>query len=274
VWWNGWLGWTREDTETEDSSSEEIPPEKAVEDRKSDRRPEESRNWHWAKKETDEQKGPVSKSRLREMSNERDLDPEDLVWKEGMDDWKKAGSIEDLFSNPPPLPDSADDEKETVDGEPPLLNDDVAEKEKPDGNEYSSNSNEGEESTSRDDNPFWKRHPIWTGIAALFLIGMIGNAIERSDSTSKGESSSECMGMTGTHTGLYQGAGDAGRVRVEIESDCDYEVYMDGRKLAVGRFEKSGNTLTFENGNTAQYSGGTISWTEDTSMGMVVYEAN
>lgn len=397
MWRMGLLKWNREDSEAEDSSSEEVPSEIAVEDRKSDRRLEESGDWYWAKKGSDERNGPVRKSQLEKLAKEGGLESDDLVWTGGMDEWEEASSVEgvkDVFASPPPLPDESEEEGDAQEEAPPSLprggkkeesiatktegdrgryplpmefkvewggllatnestlelresgvslrTDDVndhggevdyrhIEIEEIDGNDVTlqapfafKRDNAGkathissknhyltfeskdflkravnaiedikssdmlienktdtetanEEKVTADnggEDSFWKRHPIWTGIAFLFVLGAVSNALDGSTSTSGGASSTECMEMAGTHTGIYHGAGETGNVRVEIESDCDYEVYMDGQRLAAGTFDKNGNTLTFENGNSAQYSGGTISWTENTSMGMVVYEAS
>jgi hypothetical protein len=50
--------------------------------------------WYWAKQGSDKRNGPVSQERLEELAEEGDLESEDLVWRKGFDDWKKAGSVE------------------------------------------------------------------------------------------------------------------------------------------------------------------------------------
>lgn len=66
--------------------------------------------WHYSS--NGEQHGPVSAARLKELATSGELAPTDLVWKEGMADWKPAKSIKGLFPSqapaspapPPPLP--------------------------------------------------------------------------------------------------------------------------------------------------------------------------
>lgn len=53
--------------------------------------------------------GPVSADEIRRLVAEGDLQPEDLLWREGMADWRTAGSIKGLFpraagKQPPELP--------------------------------------------------------------------------------------------------------------------------------------------------------------------------
>lgn len=64
-------------------------------------------SWYYSKNGT--QLGPVSKEELVEKCTRGDVSMTDLVWKEGMPDWKQAGQMPDLggISNsstaPPPL---------------------------------------------------------------------------------------------------------------------------------------------------------------------------
>lgn len=44
--------------------------------------------------------GPVSSSRLKQLSLEGKLSPDDHVWKEGMSDWRQASTIKGLFDVP------------------------------------------------------------------------------------------------------------------------------------------------------------------------------
>jgi len=44
-----------------------------------------------------DKRGPVSTSKLRELAKNGQLLPTDLVWREGMKDWKRAGKIAGLF---------------------------------------------------------------------------------------------------------------------------------------------------------------------------------
>jgi len=54
-----------------------------------------SLRWRYAK--GGEQHGPVSDRRLKELAISGQLSPSDLVWREGMLDWAKAGTIRGLF---------------------------------------------------------------------------------------------------------------------------------------------------------------------------------
>ncbi|MCS3827674.1 hypothetical protein GGP85_003144 [Salinibacter ruber] len=65
-------------------------------------------NWFWADKSSGEPQGRVEWKDLKQMARQGDLDQDSLVWKEGMEDWVKAGSVNDLFPAPPPLPESDD----------------------------------------------------------------------------------------------------------------------------------------------------------------------
>lgn len=79
------------------------------------------KQWYWSKKSSDERNGPVGQEQLEELAEGGNLEREDLVWHEGFDDWKEAGSveeIEELFASPPPLPNDQSDEKA---GQPPTL---------------------------------------------------------------------------------------------------------------------------------------------------------
>ncbi len=61
-----------------------------------------SAEWHYS---IDGEKiGPVSNQDLRELYTDGILQPTDLVWTEGMPDWKPAAQVPGLFSSqPPPL---------------------------------------------------------------------------------------------------------------------------------------------------------------------------
>jgi len=61
--------------------------------------------WHFTK--AGEQHGPVTAAQLKELAKSGELLPEDLVWKEGMSEWKPARSVNGLLSArpaPPPPP--------------------------------------------------------------------------------------------------------------------------------------------------------------------------
>lgn|GEM_PF-1154024 len=65
--------------------------------------------WHYTK--AGEQHGPVTAAELKELAKSGELSPEDLVWKEGMSEWKPARSVNGLLSTrtvplPPPKPSS------------------------------------------------------------------------------------------------------------------------------------------------------------------------
>jgi hypothetical protein len=81
-----------------------------------------SDKWYWSKRGSDERNGPVSGAKLKELAEEGDLEPEDLVWTQGMEDWQEASSAEgvkDFFASPPSLPADPDDEKSTSGDESP-----------------------------------------------------------------------------------------------------------------------------------------------------------
>ncbi len=51
--------------------------------------------WYYA--QDDEQKGPVSAAELRQLASSGRIGPQNLVWKEGMEDWAPAAKIKGLF---------------------------------------------------------------------------------------------------------------------------------------------------------------------------------
>lgn len=66
-------------------------------------------NWHYAK--GGEKHGPISAAQLKEVAQTGQLDPDDLVWREDMKEWRKASSVKGLFpqqpattKTPPPPP--------------------------------------------------------------------------------------------------------------------------------------------------------------------------
>lgn len=70
--------------------------------------PTESSSWYYAKNQ--EQFGPVPIEDLRKLARAHELQPDDLVWCEGMPDWVPAGQIPELTPStagaaavPPPL---------------------------------------------------------------------------------------------------------------------------------------------------------------------------
>ncbi len=56
-----------------------------------------SQKWYYTK--DGERQGPVSHQQLKQLATSGDLQPTDLIWKEGMADWKEAGTIRKLFGN-------------------------------------------------------------------------------------------------------------------------------------------------------------------------------
>jgi ribosomal protein S27E len=63
--------------------------------------------WHYVR--DGQSIGPLSAIQLRQMAISGQLQPQDLVWKQGMEDWVAAGKIAGLFDriSPPPIPGSA-----------------------------------------------------------------------------------------------------------------------------------------------------------------------
>ena len=55
--------------------------------------------WHYSK--DGQQHGPVSASDLKNLAKSGDLLPTDLIWKEGMAEWKPASNVKGLFSATP-----------------------------------------------------------------------------------------------------------------------------------------------------------------------------
>src|SRR5947207_2797166 len=51
--------------------------------------------WHYSR--GNEQHGPVSSAQLKEMATAGQLQPTDLIWKDGMPGWLAAGKIKGLF---------------------------------------------------------------------------------------------------------------------------------------------------------------------------------
>jgi len=52
--------------------------------------------WYYA--QGDEENGPVTAVQLKALAEQGKLRPSDLVWKEGMEDWKPANEVRGLFS--------------------------------------------------------------------------------------------------------------------------------------------------------------------------------
>ena len=60
--------------------------------------------WYFA--DGDVERGPVTEAQLRALIGTDNLKADDLVWKEGMEDWMPAGEIPGLFDRDPPPPES------------------------------------------------------------------------------------------------------------------------------------------------------------------------
>lgn len=56
--------------------------------------------WYYA--HDGQQSGPFSVEEFQRLASDRKLQPDDLVWKEGMADWKPASSVRGLFTTPSP----------------------------------------------------------------------------------------------------------------------------------------------------------------------------
>jgi len=55
--------------------------------------------WYYAK--DGQQYGPIASRELKQMADRGDLEPGDLVWKEGMSDWRPAEQVKGLISRSP-----------------------------------------------------------------------------------------------------------------------------------------------------------------------------
>ncbi len=51
--------------------------------------------WYYAR--DDQQFGPVTSVELKRLASASELSPDDLVWKEGMDEWAAASKVKGLF---------------------------------------------------------------------------------------------------------------------------------------------------------------------------------
>jgi len=123
--------------------------------------------------------------------------------------------------------------------------------------------------------------PSKSVVIVPIVVGVFLSAIFFIPSSTDDDKSQDCWNFNGDYTGLYQGAGEAGSVRLEIERNCDYEVYLDGRRYGYGKFiKRDENTLVFENGNWARVRRNRVTaiesiyWVEETTQGKVVYEVD
>ena len=53
--------------------------------------------WHYM--QNNQQFGPISGQKLKLLAQSGELQPNDLVWKEGMEQWAPAGNIQGLFGD-------------------------------------------------------------------------------------------------------------------------------------------------------------------------------
>jgi tetratricopeptide (TPR) repeat protein len=78
-----------------------------------------AQEWYYSK--DGERQGPVTPQQLKQLAASGDLQPTDLIWKEGMDDWVQASKVKRLFSEktgrekmPPAVPLPARDEQREI----------------------------------------------------------------------------------------------------------------------------------------------------------------
>ena len=71
-----------------------------------------AREWYYTK--DGERQGPVTPQQLKQLSASGDLQPTDLIWKDGMAEWKKAGTVQKLFGDSVPTLTSAPSPTRTV----------------------------------------------------------------------------------------------------------------------------------------------------------------
>lgn len=75
--------------------------------------------WHY--EQNGQQHGPVTDERLKELAASGEISPDNRVWKQGMEQWERAGAIKGLFPKdsktatmpppmPPPVPETTQDE--------------------------------------------------------------------------------------------------------------------------------------------------------------------
>jgi hypothetical protein len=73
--------------------------------------------WFYAK--NNQQRGPVSPAELRQLAQSGQLAPEDLVWRQGLDDWTAASRVKGLFDGEPSAAVRDTPPSETAVKEPP-----------------------------------------------------------------------------------------------------------------------------------------------------------
>jgi hypothetical protein len=72
--------------------------------------------WYFA--DGDVERGPITEAQLRTLIGTGNLAAEDLVWKEGMEDWMPAGEVPGLFDEQPAPPGSEEPELPAEEAEP------------------------------------------------------------------------------------------------------------------------------------------------------------
>jgi uncharacterized membrane protein YhaH (DUF805 family) len=68
-------------------------------------------DWYYAK--NGEQHGPVSRTNLVDLFKSGEIQRSTLVWTSGMDEWKRAGAVEEQIASPPSLSSSSQLESES-----------------------------------------------------------------------------------------------------------------------------------------------------------------
>ena len=63
------------------------------------------REWHYT--QAGQQHGPVTDAELKRLATEGTLRPDDLVWREGMSDWRRASTVKEIFPKQPTAPSAA-----------------------------------------------------------------------------------------------------------------------------------------------------------------------
>jgi hypothetical protein len=48
--------------------------------------------------------GPFGEAEMKQSATDGDLTHVDLIWREGLAEWVRAGSVKGLFTGPPPIP--------------------------------------------------------------------------------------------------------------------------------------------------------------------------
>ena len=74
--------------------------------------------WHYTK--GDERIGPVSSDDLKQLAASGELKPDDLIWKDGLEDWKPASQLKGLFPESPVMDGSPSMESIVAGGHSPL----------------------------------------------------------------------------------------------------------------------------------------------------------